>query len=278
MFQIWMAIIVIGIVGCGQDTTPQVAHPSGHSSQEQTTLATDTHADHKAPKHLPITTKLVQDAGWDDLKPGNPVKVHFHLEMNGQRIRDFSLLHEKLMHFIVVRDALDKFQHLHPTLASDGGAEVEIVFPTFGTYWIFVDFQAKGEKQQTVRHEIQIAGVPPATSGLQPDIPVTVTSKESRTTVSAEPSKEEWIFTFAHSTMNGEPLSDLQPYLGAMGHLVVIGEKTGEYVHAHAETESAPDGKVKFVAHFTHPGIYKAWGQFQRQGQVFTIPVVLRVE
>jgi len=278
MFQILMAIIVIGIVGCVQNTTPQVAHPPGHGSQEQTALATDTHAEHKAPKHSPTTAKLVQDAGWDDLKPGNPVKLQFHLETKEQRIREFSLLHEKFMHFIVVRDALDEFQHLHPTLAPDGGVETEIVFPSPGTYWIFVDFQAKGEKQQTVRHEIQIAGVPPATSGLQPDIPLTVTSKESRTNVSAEPSKEEWIFTFAHSTMNGEPLSDLQPYLGAMGHLVVIGEKTGEYVHAHAETESAPDGKVKFAAHIKRPGIYKLWGQFQRQGEVFTIPAVLRVE
>jgi hypothetical protein len=278
MSRICVAIIVMGIMGCGRDTVPQVSSTPDTSSPEQMVVVTEGHAGHENVNHSVSTSSLVRDTGWDDLKPGNPVKLQFHLETNGQRIRDFSLLHEKFMHFIVVRDALDEFQHLHPTLAPDGGVETEIVFPSSGTYWIFVDFQGKGEKQQTVRQEIQIAGVPPTTSGLQPDIPVTVKSKKSRTTVSAEPSNEEWIFTFAHSTMNGEPLSDLQPYLGAMGHLVVIGEKTGEYVHAHAETESAPDGKVKFAAHIKRPGIYKVWGQFQRQGEVFTIPAVLRVE
>jgi Cu+-exporting ATPase len=63
-----------------------------------------------------------------------------------------------------------------------------------------------------------------------------------------------------------------------MGHLVVIGAKTGEYVHAHPESGTAPDGKVLFAVHFKQPGLYKAWGQFQRQGRVFTVPVVLSVE
>ncbi len=56
------------------------------------------------------------------------------------------------------------------------------------------------------------------------------------------------------------------------------GMLTGECVHAHAETQIAPDGRVKFAVYIAQLGIYKAWGQFQRQGQVFTIPAVLQVD
>jgi hypothetical protein len=43
-------------------------------------------------------------------------------------------------------------------------------------------------------------------------------------------------------------------------------------------TEKAPDGKVEFEAHFPGPGIYKAWGQFQRDDKVFMIPAVVKIE
>lgn len=49
-------------------------------------------------------------------------------------------------------------------------------------------------------------------------------------------------------------------------------------MHAHAETLTAPDGQVKFAAHIARPGIYKGWGQFQRQGQVFAIPFTLKAD
>ena len=35
-----------------------------------------------------------------------------------------------------------------------------------------------------------------------------------------------------------------------------------------------PEGKVEFEAHFAKPGIYKAWGQFQRGGKVHVVAFV----
>ena len=220
---------------------------------------------------------LIQDAGGEDLRPGLTTAFGFHLEREGTVLKEFDLLHERPMHFIVVRDALDEFQHLHPQVASDGTATVDIAFPTAGTYWVFVDCQPKGESQETIRHEIRIAGEPPAATPLQANVPVIVTLEDSQTEVSAQKRDSEWQVTFLHSDLAGKPLTDLEPYLGAMGHLVVIGERTGEYVHAHAE-EFAEVGKVTFAAHFARPGMYKAWGQFQRQGKVFTVPAVVAVE
>ncbi len=274
--------------GCSQDA-PAPGKPVSTHSLPSSADKEMAHADHGSGKGLSHAgmpgmgdtvkpASLVLDAGEDDLRPGRETALRFHLTREGTALKEFDLLHERPMHFIVVRDALDEFQHLHPQIASDGTATVDIAFPTAGTYWVFVDCQPKGEGQQTIRHELRIAGEPPAAPPLQANVPVTVTLEDSQTEVSAQKVDSEWQVTFLHRDLAGTPLTDLEPYLGAMGHLVVIGEGTGEYVHAHAESQPREVGKVTFAAHFGRPGMYKAWGQFQRKGQVFTVPAVMAVE
>lgn len=281
MFRSCVAIIFLSLLGCGRQTATPVAPPADHSSHGGQATPPGNHAGHQGMPgmaDMAAPARFVLDSGGDDLKPGVSKKLQFHLERDGKTLSEFELLHERVMHFIVVRDALDEFQHLHPTVADDGQATVEIAFPTAGTYWLFVDCQAKGEAQQTVRHELRIAGDSPAAPELKANVPVVVTVAETKTEVSVQRGEGEWLVTFAHRDLDGQSVTDLEPYLGAMGHLVVIGAETGEYVHAHAETQAAPDGRVQFAAHIARPGIYKGWGQFQRHGQVFTIPAVLQVD
>ena len=280
MFRSCVAIIFLSLPGCGRQTATPVTPPAVHSPHGGQATPPGNHARHQGMPgmaDMAAPAKFVLNAGGDDLKPGVSTNLVFHLERDGQVLREFDLLHERVMHFIVVRDALDEFQHLHPTVTDSGLASVEMTFPTAGTYWLFVDCQAKGEAQQTVRHELRLAAEPPAAPELKANVPVVVTVGETKTEVSVQRGEGEWLVTFAHRDLDDQPSTDLEPYLGAMGHLVVIGAGTGEYVHAHAETQSAPDGRVKFAAHIARPGIYKAWGQFQQQGRVFTIPAVFQV-
>lgn len=278
MLRSCVTIMLFGLLGCGKQPVPS-APPSGdHSAHGGKSAASGNHAGHAGMAEKAQPASIVRDAGWDDLKPGDATTLKFHLEREGEPLSQFDPLHERVMHFIVVRDALDEFQHLHPQVAPDGTASVEITFPTAGKYLVFVDCQPHGEAQQTVRHEMLIAGDPPVAPELKVEVPGIIKVKDSQANVTLQSKDGERLVTFAHTDLAGKPLTDLEPYLGAMGHLVVIGAETGEYVHAHAETQSAPDGRVEFAAHFARPGIYKAWGQFQRKGNVFTIPAVLEVE
>ena len=95
--------------------------------------------------------------------------------------------------------------------------------------------------------------------------------------VTSQPGDQETTVRFHLVDAAGQAVDDLQPYLGAMGHLVIISADGREYVHAHplSEAKTAPEGAVEFAAHFPKPGIYKAWGQFQRDGSVFTVPFVM---
>ncbi|MEQ1904344.1 MAG: YHS domain-containing protein [Pirellulaceae bacterium] len=92
-----------------------------------------------------------------------------------------------------------------------------------------------------------------------------------------DPKEGSRVVSFQLQQDDQQPVHDLEPYLGAMGHLVVVSAIGKDYVHAHPLTESSADGKVEFEVHFPRLGIYKLWGQFQRSGRVYTLPIVLDI-
>jgi Cu+-exporting ATPase len=100
---------------------------------------------------------------------------------------------------------------------------------------------------------------------------------------------QETSFTFA-LTRDGQPLTDLQPYLGAAAHVAIVSAGASEFVHAHGEAgggghddaamEAPPaqfGPEVSFNNTFARPGLYKLWGQFNANGQVITVPFVVEV-
>jgi hypothetical protein len=85
-------------------------------------------------------------------------------------------------------------------------------------------------------------------------------------------------------TRDGELVTDPQPFLGTLGHLVMISADRERFLHSHPLPPVLADGQVPdrgpdvvFSAQFPAPGLYKAWGQFQHRGHVITAPFVLDV-
>ena len=83
----------------------------------------------------------------------------------------------------------------------------------------------------------------------------------------------------------GAPVDDLQPFLAAAGHVVVMREDGQTFAHEHAEVTDER-GRPVFAlpgqtfgpeldvhADFDTPGTYQLWGQFRRaDGHVLTVP------
>ena len=83
----------------------------------------------------------------------------------------------------------------------------------------------------------------------------------------------------------GRPIDDLQPFLAAAGHVVVMRADGATFAHEHAEVED-DRGRPVFAmpgqtfgpeldvhAEFDTPGIYQMWGQFRlADGDVLTVP------
>jgi Cu+-exporting ATPase len=89
-------------------------------------------------------------------------------------------------------------------------------------------------------------------------------------------------------TRTGKPVDDLQPYLGAAGHVVMLRADGSGFGHRHAETEDAKGRPVLAIpgtrfgprldlhARFDRPGAYRLWAQFRLgDGTVITAPFVV---
>jgi hypothetical protein len=76
-------------------------------------------------------------------------------------------------------------------------------------------------------------------------------------------------------TKDGREVTDLQPYLGAYGHLVALRGGDLAYLHVHPEGEpgdgrTAPGPAVTFFAEVPSAGNYRLFLDFQHQGKVRT--------
>jgi len=294
-----MLLLLICPFGCEHRTAAPSAPSAGHvQTGEQATLP-DSHeghskngaaskADHGShgghedmpmkmapPRALVVMTDPSQPAAAATTKLIMKIQ-----EADGTPIKTFDILHEKLVHLIVVRDGLDEFAHLHPDVDSSGMITTQFRFPKSGKYRLFADHQPQGKPAGLATGEVNVSGSDDQAAAPVPTALPEVTIGEIKAHVAIHQSDQETTVQFRFVDGDGKPVSNLQPYLGAMGHLVIISADGSEYVHAHpvSEAKTALNGTVEFAAHFSKPGIYKAWGQFQRGGTVFTVPYVLKHE
>jgi predicted small lipoprotein YifL len=299
LFGVVILLLLIGLFGCGQrqpvppaastdhlSTGEQATLPdsqAGHSNNDApSTVDHDAHGSHEnMPMNMTPPRTLVVMTEPSQPTIGSTTKLEMKIQNpDGTLIKTFDVLHEKLVHLIVVRDGLDEFAHLHPEVDSSGVITTQFAFPKSGKYRLFADHQPQGNLQGLATGEVNVSGNDDPAAPLIPTASPEVAIGELQVHIRIRPGEQEANVHFRFVDADGKPVSDLQPYLGAMGHLVIISADGSEYVHAHplSEAGAAPDGVVEFAAHFPDPGIYKAWGQFQRNGTVFTVPYVLKHE
>ncbi|MDI3243206.1 hypothetical protein QK292_16775 [Arthrobacter sp. AL08] len=192
---------------------------------------------------------------------------------------EFEAEHEKELHFIALRRDNTGFQHVHPVMDASGIWSTDLIL-TPGVWRFFADFHPAGHGQSmTLGIDASVAGE----YAPQPLPEITRTTEIGDYTVAVRGtlvSGQASELTF-NIQKNAKPLTDLQPYLGAYGHLVAIRSGDLAYLHVHPEgepgdgtTESGPD--ISFVAAAPSAGSYRLHLDFQHKGIVrtaqFTVP------
>ncbi len=228
-----------------------------------------------------IRSNATSEMGYE---ANTPAEYSFNIvDSNGEVMKDFAITHTKPMHVIVVRKDLKYFQHLHPDFDAETGLFTleDLNFPEEGVYRIFADFALEGLRVRSLTiSEDLIVGSTFVSETL---------GSEERSKIfdgyEVTLSTDETLESGGESTLsfelkqNGEAVTDLQEYLGAMGHSVILREESLDFIHVHPMTDlsDVQTGTVDFMVSFPEPGQYKIFTQFQHEGKVFTTDFVVIV-
>lgn len=208
-----------------------------------------------------------------DFQPGVPQDVEFQIRRGTDVVRDYEIESDRKMHLIVVRHDLSGFQHVHPELGDDGTWRSQVKFASSGPYRAYADFQVNGNRQ-TVPFDLTVAGDYDPRTLPDPQRSAEVDGYSVRLRASGEKNDKRLEYRV---TRNGQPVNDLQDYLGSKGHLVAINVRTLTYSHVHPV--GAQDNRVSFIAELNDgEGSFRLFFQFLHNGKVHTAPLTIRDE
>ncbi|QJB34374.1 hypothetical protein HF329_24990 [Chitinophaga oryzae] len=234
------------------------------------------HGHHGQPS--PIAMKLI--AGGGAIVTGKNTRLVFRpVNSNHPEASvPLSIQHEAAFHLIIVNDQLTSFEHLHPQHDADGHYFIDVTFNQPGKYLVYADYQAEGYAPQTDRLTLEVeGGEQPApgetnekrsadTDGLHLAIAATapfVAGAESHIPVAI--------------TKDGKALNaaDINPYLGAVAHIIMIGREDKDFLHIHPMSDS----RFPIIGHTVFPkaDIYRMWIQFKTEGVLHTASFTIQV-
>jgi hypothetical protein len=255
-------------------------------------MAAEGHETAPATGELPAKGLLVSQDGYTlslagqsaPAGPATPVAFRI-LGPDGHAVTAYDESHDQDLHLIAVRRDLSGFQHVHPTLGSDGVWTTPLAL-TPGTWRVFADFTPRADgENRTLGADLAVSGEY-APSPLPAE---SLTAEVDGYTVTLDgglvPGAESELTLTVHR--NGAPVTDLQPYLAAYGHLVALREGDLAYLHVHPAGEpgdgvTAPGPGITFFTTAPSAGSYRLFLDF-RHGDVvrtaaFTVTAAAREE
>ncbi|WP_392545283.1 hypothetical protein [Oryzobacter telluris] len=196
----------------------------------------------------------------------------------GAPVTAFDVEHDKRLHLIVVRRDHTGFQHVHPVMDEEGTWRTEVDLAP-GSWRVFADFTPTGGPALTLGTDLAVPG--PTTTP-----PASAPTRTAKVDDGFEVSVTGDLRGGEHSTLrlqisrDGSPVTDLEPYLGAYGHLVALREGDLGYLHVHPDgtpgdghTPAGP--AVDFTAEVPTVGRYHLYLDFKHGGVVRTAHLVL---
>jgi hypothetical protein len=242
------------------------------------------------------------------LAAGRPADVTLSINdaATGAPVDDLLVHDSALIHLLVVGPS-GQLWHLHPVRLAPGVFQVRLTLPDPGHYAVAAELGRRGGGNQMLRSATGLdVGVgtpsnpapPPAGPG-----PRVVDGVPIALDATAQPAG-----TPTTITARVGDTATLQPWLGMVGHLIVVGPLNADpaigsaaqaapvWAHAHSmtaatmaannpgnmggqpdETVAAFGPDVPFTFTFPIPGRYLAWVQVERNYSILTVPAVLDV-
>jgi hypothetical protein len=191
---------------------------------------------------------------------------------DGEPVTRFDVEHDKRMHLIVIRRDTAGFQHIHPEMSADGTWTVPLAIDRPGSYRAFADFTPTGGEGTTLGVDLAAPGDFQPVSHT-PSRVANVDGYEVKLDGDLVPGRTVEVTLTV--SKDGKPVTDLQPYLAAYGHLVALRGGDLAYLHVHPDGEpgdgkTRPGPNVVFYAEVPSAGNYRLFLDFQHEGTVRT--------
>ncbi|MFI5673593.1 hypothetical protein [Streptomyces cellulosae] len=277
-------------VGQGLDPVVEDSAPARHESHTGTSPTTEGGGGHARHEAQPPGGLQISENGYTlDLKTprvtaGNLSDLRFVVrDDSGRAVTAYQREHDKELHLIVASRDLLTYRHLHPTRAADGTWSTPAELPRAGGYRVFADFTParKNASNLTLGADLAASG-PYAPRPLPaPRATARIHGYEVRLDGALRPGETGELKLTV--TRDGKPVTDLQPYLGAYGHLVALRSGDLAYLHVHPNGEpgdgaTEPGPEISFTATAPSSGSYRLFLDFKHAGKVHTAAFTVRAE
>lgn len=230
------------------------------------------------------------------IKPAQRTRFTFRVAhpLTGAAVKDFAVVHDRPYHLFLISRDMTHFVHEHPTAQPDGSYAIDLAVPKPGHYLLLSDFLPIGGAPQVIATPLVTAGydedVMASIPKLEPDIAFEKVADGVKLELSLAPADLiagediDLPLKFKDAATDA-PITDLQRYLGAFAHALILSEDMQDHIHAHPqemlEGTAVTEGggpEVIFDAFFPRPGRYRAWVQFQRKDRLSTVSFTLDVK
>ncbi|MBT2668901.1 hypothetical protein J7J00_26230 [Bacillus sp. ISL-4] len=243
-----------------KESINEQAHNDNHTSKKSDGKDSG-HSNHVAHSESEVVTNVKYEEGL----------ITIDVKDKDQNSPKLEISHEKIMHLIIVSADLEDYYHLHPEKKGNGIYTQKFDLPE-NSYKVFVDIKPKNLAYQVSSVELQVGKGhgEHVKNSLKVDTNLTKTINEKTVELTTTELGLNKDVTLSFDTKGITP----EPYLGALGHVVILDDKGEKFVHVHPTSEE----KTQFETKFDKPGIYKVWGEFKFDGKVNSYPFVIEVK
>lgn len=187
-------------------------------------------------------------------------------------------VHTMKMHLLLVNEELTWFDHIHPEEQVDGTYYVSETFPSSGKYLLFMDYKPIDHPAAIAKHTIEITGKylykrsesdTKLASVIDGYTVILVNGKDLKTNTG-----QSLQFSIEKDSILLEE-KDMQPYLGANAHIVMIGKADKDFLHIHPMSDNR--FPIYAETYIEKAGLYRMWVQFKIDGKIHTTDYTVEV-
>lgn len=155
--------------------------------------------------------------------------------------QDFAVLHEKRLHLFLISQDLAHYDYIHPEQDDDGTWAVDVTVPRPSFYRLYADFRPEDGAPRVLSQPLVTAGVAgdsrSAAARLVPDPVLRKAVGGMLVELELPPEgliagRDETLTSRLTDVHTDAAVTDIEPYLGAWEHTLIISEDTRHFVHA----------------------------------------------